>query len=126
MQIAANPIWDLVGHPKSGPYLMSSNAYQAKRYRLSTSTSDFDSLLTYNETGSVDYSDLIGKYSGTAKNLSRQASTIQDKNLPDETVRTGLTIAGWKPRKSDMAAQAAEYLGWGESTGGVSLQFMTA
>lgn len=35
------------------------------------------------------------------------------ENLQDQNARTGLAVAGWRPRKDDMAAQAVEWWNWG-------------
>jgi polyamine oxidase len=93
---AANPVWTL-----------------ANKYGLKNTYSDYDSILTYNETGYTDYSDLLDEYSAASERASERAGSILNDNIQDMTARSGLALAGWRPRRDDMAAQAVEWWNWG-------------
>ncbi|KAL3477222.1 hypothetical protein BJX99DRAFT_257699 [Aspergillus californicus] len=90
-----NPVWRL-----------------AKKYALKNTYSNYDSLLTYNETGYTNYSHLLDAYSEASGIASDHAGRILNNNLQDMTARSGLSLAGWKPRRDDMAAQAVEWWNW--------------
>lgn len=86
---------------------------QAKKYNLKNHYSNYSSILTYNETGYTDYSDLLDAYDEASTEAGENAGRILTENLQDQTARTGLAVAGWRPRKDDMAAQAVEWWSWG-------------
>ncbi|BCR88847.1 putative flavin containing polyamine oxidase [Aspergillus chevalieri] len=90
-----NPVWTL-----------------AKKYNLKNHYSNYSSILTYNETGYTDYSDLLDAYDEASTEAGENAGRILTENLQDQTARTGLAVAGWRPRKDDMAAQAVEWWSW--------------
>ncbi|KAL4945099.1 hypothetical protein BDV06DRAFT_219631 [Aspergillus oleicola] len=90
-----NPVWRL-----------------AKKYHLQNTWSDYDSILTYNETGYTDYTDVLDAYSAARKKASEHAGRILNNNLQDMTARSGLALSGWKPRRHDMTAQAVEWWNW--------------
>ncbi|KAL2871406.1 putative flavin containing polyamine oxidase [Aspergillus lucknowensis] len=92
---AENPVWGL-----------------AKKYQLQNTVSDYDSILTYNETGYTDYSHIFDTYSAARETASKHAGRILNENLQDMTARSGLALAGWKPHRDDMAAQAVEWWNW--------------
>ncbi|CBF71190.1 hypothetical protein AN6658.2 [Aspergillus nidulans FGSC A4] len=92
---AANPVWTL-----------------AKKYGLKNTYSDYGSILTYNETGYTDYSHLLDEYSAASERASERAGSILNDNIQDMTARSGLALAGWRPRRDDMAAQAVEWWNW--------------
>lgn len=96
LTISENPIWTL-----------------AKKYNLKNTYSNYSSILTYNETGYTDYSHILDTYEKVFSKASEQAGRILTENLQDQTARTGLALAGWRPRKDDMAAQAVEWWSWG-------------
>ncbi|KAF2840913.1 putative flavin-containing polyamine oxidase [Patellaria atrata CBS 101060] len=89
-----NPIWTL-----------------AKKWDVKNTYSDFDSLLTYNETGEVDYTNHFAAIDGVYSSAEQTAGTILIENLQDRSARAGFSQAGWKPKK-DMAAQAVEWWYW--------------
>ncbi|KAL8713292.1 MAG: hypothetical protein Q9220_002491 [cf. Caloplaca sp. 1 TL-2023] len=70
--------------------------------------SDYDSIETFNETGAVDFTDLLDDYEDAYSTLEQDAGYILTQNLQDRSVRSGLSLAGWKPAK-DPAAQAVEW-----------------
>ncbi|KPM38046.1 hypothetical protein AK830_g8527 [Neonectria ditissima] len=89
-----NPIWRL-----------------AQKHKIKSTYSDGSSLVTYDETGEHDFKDLIADYEEKFEHAMEDADTIKDDNLQDTSVRAGLSLAGWKPKK-DMHAQAAEWWNW--------------
>ncbi|KAL3455372.1 hypothetical protein BJX64DRAFT_71715 [Aspergillus heterothallicus] len=90
-----NPVWAL-----------------AKKHNISNTVSNYDSILTYNETGYVDYSHLLDEYAVARERASLHAGEILTSNLQDMTARSGLALAGWRPRRDEMAAQAVEWWNW--------------
>lgn len=86
-----NPIWTL-----------------AKKYNLSNTYSDYDSILTYDHTGPVNYTYLLDDFEDSYTTLEQAAGTILTENLQDTSLRTGLSLAKWKPKKN-MQAQASEW-----------------
>ncbi|RMZ92164.1 hypothetical protein DV736_g637, partial [Chaetothyriales sp. CBS 134916] len=88
---------------------------QAKRYNLRNTYSNYSSILTYNETGFVDYSSLFDAYEDSYEIAEDTAGDMLQENIQDQTMRTGLALAGWRPTVTEMAAQAAEWWEWGES-----------
>ncbi|EAW08770.1 putative flavin containing polyamine oxidase [Aspergillus clavatus NRRL 1] len=94
-RVRENPIWKL-----------------ARKYNLTATHSNYSSIRTYNETGYTDYRHLLRKYSNVYRKAGREAGRILTENLQDQTARSGLALAGWRPRKNDMAAQAVEWWNW--------------
>ncbi|OAA48803.1 Amine oxidase [Cordyceps fumosorosea ARSEF 2679] len=90
-----NPIWSL-----------------AKKHGLKNTYSNYSSILSYNETGPADFMDLNEQYATAYAKASARAGRLLAENLQDETARTGMALAGWKPKHSDMAAQAVEWWNW--------------
>ncbi|KAL4927534.1 putative flavin containing polyamine oxidase [Aspergillus undulatus] len=90
-----NPVWQL-----------------AQKYQLQNTWSDYDSILTYNETGYTDYTDVLDTYSTARQKASEHAGQILNDNFQDMTARSGLALSGWKPRRDDMTAQAVEWWNW--------------
>ncbi|RCI12224.1 hypothetical protein L249_0157 [Ophiocordyceps polyrhachis-furcata BCC 54312] len=90
-----NPIWTL-----------------AKKHQLKTTTNNYQSFSTYNETGQTDFSSLLLRLDGAKKRMNVEAGRMLAENLQDQSARTGLALSGWSPKHSDMAAQAAEYWAW--------------
>ncbi|MCJ1365722.1 hypothetical protein MMC16_004847 [Acarospora aff. strigata] len=86
-----NPIWTL-----------------AQLSNLTNTFSDYSSVQTFNETGASDFTSLISDYQTSYAALEQDAGNILKKNLQDRSLRAGLSLAGWNPRK-DMEAQAVEW-----------------
>ncbi|ORY08078.1 hypothetical protein BCR34DRAFT_488952, partial [Clohesyomyces aquaticus] len=84
---------------------------EAKRYNITNTFSDYDSILTYNETGYVNYSSLLSTFEDSYATMEQAAGVLLSKNLQDQSTRAGLSLAGWKPKKN-MAAQAVEWWEW--------------
>jgi hypothetical protein len=86
---------------------------QAQKHNLTNTPSNYDSILTYNETGYADYTATLAEYALAREKASLHAGRILNSNLQDMTARSGLALAGWRPRRDDMAAQAVEWWNWG-------------
>lgn len=88
-----NPIWSL-----------------AKKYNISNIYSNYSSILTYNETGYVDYSEILNDFEDAYSTLEQDAGYVLTNGLQDKSIRSGMMLAGWKPLISDnpMAEQAVE------------------
>ncbi|KAI1213152.1 putative flavin-containing polyamine oxidase [Annulohypoxylon truncatum] len=89
-----NPVWTLT-----------------KKYGVNNTYSNYSSILTYDETGANDYSDLFDSFENAYGTLEQDAGYILTQNLQDTSIRAGLSLAGWKPKK-DMHAQALEWWEW--------------
>ncbi|KAL9608515.1 MAG: hypothetical protein Q9167_006666 [Letrouitia subvulpina] len=86
-----NPIWTL-----------------AKLYNLTNTYSDYSAIETFNETGVVNFTYLLDDFDDAYASLEQAAGVLLSQNLQDRTMRAGLSLAGWKPKKS-AAAQAVEW-----------------
>ncbi|KAG5925929.1 hypothetical protein E4U42_003809 [Claviceps africana] len=84
----------------------------AQKHGLKNSASNYSSILTYNETGHTDYSDLLAEYSRAWDQASAKAGRMLADNIQDESVRAGLSLAGWNPKHGDMRRQAVEWWSW--------------
>lgn len=71
------------------------------------SYSNYSSIQTFNETGAVDYTGLLDDFEDAYSTLEQDAGYILSQNLQDRSVRSGLSLAGWKPGRNK-AAQAVE------------------
>ncbi|KAH8431479.1 putative flavin containing polyamine oxidase [Aspergillus melleus] len=90
-----NPVWTL-----------------AQKHNLKNTYSNYDNIRTYDETGYTDYRDILAEYTHASEIASKEAGRILSENLQDQTARSGLALAGWRPRKDDMKAQAVEWWNW--------------
>lgn len=70
--------------------------------------SNYSSLQTFNETGAVDYTDLLDDFEDAYAILEQEAGFILSHGLQDRSARSGLSLAKWKPG-NDKAAQAVEW-----------------
>ncbi|KAE8151694.1 polyamine oxidase [Aspergillus avenaceus] len=84
----------------------------AKKYGLKSTFSNSSSVLTYDESGNSDYRDLLKIYGEAQKQAYKDAGQMLLDNVQDSNGRTGFSMAGWKPRKDDMKAQAVEWWNW--------------
>ena len=73
-----------------------------------SSYSNYSSIETFDQTGAVDYSNLLNDYDNAFTTVSEAAGNILSENLQDRSFRSGLSLAGWKPKKN-MRAQASEW-----------------
>ena len=74
-----NPIWRL-----------------ARKYHLENTYSNYSSILTYDQTGANDYSNLLDTWSDQYGIAAENAGGILTNNLQDINTRAGLSLAGWK------------------------------
>lgn len=72
-------------------------------------------MSTYNQYGYKDYSQLIDIWDDIYDVAAAQAGVMLLDNLQDQTAKTGLALAGWRPKVDDMEAQAVDWWSWGAS-----------
>ncbi|KAG6011004.1 hypothetical protein E4U21_000035 [Claviceps maximensis] len=108
VELGANWIQGL-GNP-SGP--QNPIWLLAQKHGLKNNNSNFRSTLTYNETGHTDYRELLVEYWDAWANASVKAGQMLADNIQDETVRAGLSLAGWNPKHNDMKRQAIDWWCW--------------
>ncbi|KAK0390645.1 hypothetical protein NLU13_0149 [Sarocladium strictum] len=89
-----NPIWTL-----------------EKKWKIKNTPSDFEAILTYNESGEVDFTSEIEAFEDAVEILTADAEELRVDNIQDRTFRQGLSLAGWNPgrRKYPQAADAVEW-----------------
>lgn len=75
--------------------------------------SNYSSILTYDETGNADYSNVLDEYDHVTDIATQEAGVLLKDNLQDQTARSGYALAGWRPKHSDMKTQAVEWWNWG-------------
>ncbi|KAK3673258.1 hypothetical protein LTR78_006803 [Recurvomyces mirabilis] len=90
----SNPIWTL-----------------AQKWNLTNTYSNYSDILTYDQSGYNDYSDLLSNYEDAYATLEQDAGTILVENLQDRSVRSGLRLADWNPAR-DAQKQAVEWWEW--------------
>ncbi|MCJ1353657.1 MAG: hypothetical protein MMC33_003644 [Icmadophila ericetorum] len=90
------------------PYTVELGANWALKYKLVNTYSNYSSIETFDQTGAVDYSNLLNDYDNAFTTVSEAAGNILSENLQDRSFRSGLSLAGWKPKKN-MRAQASEW-----------------
>ncbi|RAK84929.1 flavin-containing polyamine oxidase [Aspergillus costaricaensis CBS 115574] len=90
-----NPVWTL-----------------AQVYNLSTIYSNYSNVSTYNQYGYKDFSQLIDIWDDIYDTAAAQAGVMLLDNLQDQTAKTGLALAGWRPKVDDMEAQAVDWWSW--------------
>ena len=78
---------------------------------MTNTYSNYSDILTYNETGAADYSDLLDGFDDAYATLEQDAGYILSQNLQDRSTRAGLSLAAWLPRS--MEKQAVEWWQWG-------------
>ncbi|KAJ5110019.1 hypothetical protein N7532_002664 [Penicillium argentinense] len=84
----------------------------AKKWNLNNTYSNYSSILTYDENGFNDYASMLDEFEDMYDEASEQAGILLKENLQDQTARTGLALAGWRPKIDDMKAQAVEWWEW--------------
>ncbi|KAL9561087.1 hypothetical protein ACKAV7_014442 [Fusarium commune] len=89
-----NPIWRL-----------------AQKHKVKNTYSNDSAIITYDETGASDYTELIDLFDEKFEIASQEAGYIFTENLQDTSTRAGLSLAGWKPKR-DMKMAAADWWGW--------------
>ncbi|KAI0425740.1 putative flavin-containing polyamine oxidase [Xylaria sp. FL1042] len=75
-----NPIWTL-----------------EQKWKIKNHFSNYSNILTYNETGLVDFSEEIDAFGSAMEEMEERAGEILGENQQDSTLRAGLSLIGWKP-----------------------------
>lgn len=83
----------------------------AERHDIKYTLSNYEDIITFDHTGRDDFLSLVAEFDGNYTIASQDAGYILSDNLQDTSVRAGLSVAGWKPKR-DMRAQAVEWMGW--------------
>ncbi|KAI9838848.1 MAG: hypothetical protein M1819_004055 [Sarea resinae] len=106
VEIGANWVQGLVteGGPENPIWAL------AQKWNITNTYSNYSSIQTFNGTGAVDYTDLLDDFEDAYSVLEQDAGYILSENLQDRSVRSGLSLAGWKPKS--MEAQAVEWWEW--------------
>lgn len=79
-----------------------------KKYGLANTYSNYSSIQTFNASGAADYTNLLDDYETAYATVEQDAGYMVSDNLQDRSMRSGLSVADWKPKK-DMNTQAAEW-----------------
>lgn len=82
-----------------------------KKHGIDNTYSNYSDLLTFDETGQVDYMHILDEFDEAYEIASMDAGVMLMENLQDINARAGFSLAGWKPKK-DMHAQAVEWWNW--------------
>jgi polyamine oxidase len=82
----------------------------AKQVNLTNTYSNFSSILTYDQTGANDFSDLLDAYEERYAVAEQNAGTILTQNLQDRSIRAGFMQSGW--RANDAHRKAVEWWEW--------------
>jgi polyamine oxidase len=90
----ASPIWSL-----------------SQEFNITNTYSNYSSILTYDQTGYVDYSALLDDYEDAYGEFEQDAGYILTENLLDINVEAGLALAGWTPG-NDPHAEAVDWWEW--------------
>lgn len=80
----------------------------AKKWGINNTYSNYSSIETYDQTGASDYTSYFDEYETAYATVEQDAGTILTQNYQDRTMRTGFSIADWKPMKN-MQKQAIEW-----------------
>lgn len=75
---------------------------------MKSTFSNFSSLLTYDQSGPVDYLDKLDAFEEAYAAVESDAGFILVENFQDRSFRSGLNLAGWRPQ-GDPQAQAMEW-----------------
>ncbi|UPK89086.1 hypothetical protein LCI18_000021 [Fusarium solani-melongenae] len=89
----SNPIWRL-----------------AQKHKIKNVYTNNTEILTHDENGFTDYTDLIDLFDEKWEVASQDAGYILTENLQDTSARAGLSLAGWKP--TDMKMAAIDWYKW--------------
>jgi len=80
-----------------------------KKYKVQNQFTDPQSILTYDTTGPVDYTNKYIAFEEAYAKVEQDAGNILRKNLQDRSFRAALNLAGWKPL-GDPQALAIEWV----------------
>ncbi|USW54238.1 Putative flavin amine oxidase, FAD/NAD(P)-binding domain superfamily [Septoria linicola] len=81
-----------------------------EKYNINLVSPDYETHLTFNETGPITIDDLWDAYDEVSEEAIAEAGRLLTENVQDESTRTGLALAGWKPEIDDMAAALVEWV----------------
>ncbi|KDQ23864.1 hypothetical protein PLEOSDRAFT_162138 [Pleurotus ostreatus PC15] len=102
----SNPIWDL-----------------ARKHNVTTVFNDYSSIITYDEAGPVNYTDVVDDAADNLDKITELAGERVAGNLVDLNARAGYSLVGAKPQSPH--ARAAEYWNfdweYGDTPSGSSL-----
>jgi polyamine oxidase len=87
---------------------MALTASKAKKYNIANHVSNFSSLMTYNETGQVDFLDKLVEFDTAYSSVQQSVARSSNKKGQDEDLRSALKVAGYNPDK-DPQAQAIDW-----------------
>lgn len=109
-----NPIWTFVSPGSLARSLSTPLRFreQEKKWNISNHFSDYEKILTYNESGPVDFTTEIEAFENYTAKMAAEAGEILTDNLQDRTIREGLSIVGWKPTQRDYPAAASAVEWW--------------
>jgi polyamine oxidase len=83
----------------------------SKQVNLTSVNSDSSSILTYDSTGAVNFTDIIDEYENHWKVFEQNAGTILTDNLQDRSMRGGLSQSGWRTQQN-AHRKAVEWWMW--------------
>lgn len=83
----------------------------SKQVNLSAPNSDYTSVMTFNETGAVNFTNIIDEFEEYWTIFEQNAGRILTQNLQDRTFRAGLWQSGWR-NHGDAARKAVEFWLW--------------
>jgi polyamine oxidase len=107
IEIGAN--WIQGTHSPGGP--VNPILLLNEQSNVTNTYSNYSSILTYDETGYVDYSELLDDYEDSYSTFEQDAGYILTENLLDVSARAGLTLSGWTPG-NDKHAEAVDWWEW--------------
>ena len=81
---------------------------KAQKYNVTNFFTNLSSLLTYDSTGYVDYTDKLDNFNDAYGSAEYNAGEILSLDLQDRDFRSAFNIFGWKP-KGDPQAMALEW-----------------
>lgn len=93
----------------------------SKQVNLSAPNSDSTSIMTFNETGAVNFTHIIDEFEDYWTIFQQNAGRILKENRQDRTFRAGLWQSGWR-NYGDAARKAVEYWLWDWETAQVRLK----
>jgi polyamine oxidase len=106
VELGANWITGLGGEggPENPVYTFS------KQVNLSSPNSDLSSIMTFDETGANNFTDILDEFEEHYAIAEQYAGTILSENLQDRSTRAGLRQSGWRPK--DAHRKAVEWWLW--------------
>ncbi|KAI0803479.1 putative flavin-containing polyamine oxidase [Xylaria sp. FL0064] len=82
-----------------------------QKWNIKNHPSNYTNILTYNETGPVDFTGEIDAFGSALEEMEERAGEILADNQQDSTVRAGFSLVGWKPSQREYPA-ASEAVEW--------------